>query len=87
LSQLEESVTVNFDRAARRDLARLSAAEREAVLDGTGFVQRGIGDVLKLQARNPPEWRLRIGRYRVLFRRDIDVMTVFAVRDRKDAYR
>jgi mRNA interferase RelE/StbE len=81
-------VTVQFDRAARRDLARLPAADRTAVVAGiAGFAERGIGDVLKLQARHPPEWRLRVGRYRVLFRRDADVITVFAVRDRKDAYR
>jgi mRNA interferase RelE/StbE len=81
-------VTVQFERAARRDLSRLSGEDAATVADAlAAFAQSGIGDVRKLQARNPPEWRLRVGRYRILFRREGDAITVFAVRDRKDAYR
>jgi mRNA interferase RelE/StbE len=81
-------VTVQFERAARRDLSQLSREDATAVADAlVAFAQSGIGDVRKLQARHPPEWRLRVGRYRVLFRRESNAISVFAVRDRKDAYR
>lgn len=81
-------MTVRLDRAARRDLARLASSDAVTVLEAIdAFAERGVGDVLKLQGRNPPEWRLRVGRYRVLFRREVSGITIFAVRDRKDAYR
>jgi mRNA-degrading endonuclease RelE of RelBE toxin-antitoxin system len=84
-------VNVQFDRAARRDLSRLTALDAEAataVVEAiAAFAEDGIGDVRKLQGRSSSEWRLRVGRYRVLFRRESAALTVFAVRDRKDAYR
>ena len=43
------------------------------------------GDVKKLSGRYH-EYRLRVGRYRVLFMLEGDLISVYAVRDRKEAY-
>ena len=48
---------------------------------------RGLGDIKKLRDFKVPTWRLRVGRYRVLYRREGPVLIVVAVSDRKDAYR
>jgi len=43
------------------------------------------GDVKKLTARTQ-EYRLRVGSFRVLFRLEGDLISVYAVKDRKEAY-
>ena len=43
------------------------------------------GDVKKLAARENA-YRLRVGSYRVLFRLEGNVVAVYAVKDRKNAY-
>ncbi len=52
------------------------------------FAENASGDVKKLQGIDPPEFRLRVGDYRVRFREtEENVLSVEAVKDRKDAYR
>jgi mRNA interferase RelE/StbE len=43
------------------------------------------GDVKKLTARTH-EYRLRVGSFRVLFMLEGDLISVYAVKDRKEAY-
>jgi mRNA interferase RelE/StbE len=43
------------------------------------------GDVKKLNAAEN-KYRLRVGKYRVLFRLEGDLIAVYSVKDRKEAY-
>lgn len=43
------------------------------------------GDLLKLQAKGN-QYRLRVGNFRVLFLLAGDIIQVYAVKDRKEAY-
>ncbi|MCL2660807.1 MAG: type II toxin-antitoxin system RelE/ParE family toxin [Acidobacteriaceae bacterium] len=47
----------------------------------------GDGDVKQLQGIDPPEFRLRVGDYRVRFHKDAAVIRVTAVKHRRDIYR
>lgn len=50
------------------------------------MLQKGLAaDVKKLTARTH-EYRMRVGSFRVLFTLERDLITVYRVRDRKDAY-
>ena len=51
------------------------------------FSEAGSGDVKRLQGINPPEYRLRVGDYRVRFHRDKETIRVLRVRNRREAYR
>ena len=51
------------------------------------FAQTESGNVKKLQGIDPPEYRLRIGDWRVRFALDGDTVRVLRVLNRKDAYR
>jgi hypothetical protein len=51
------------------------------------YAASGVGDIKKLRDVKPPTWRLRVGRFRVLYRREGSGLLVTAVVDRKDAYR
>jgi len=79
---------VRYERSAERDLARLPAADARVIVDAfAAYAARGLGDIKKLRDFKVPTWRLRVGRYRVLYRREGQVLIVVAVSDRKDAYR
>jgi len=51
------------------------------------YLEIGEGDVRRLQNIEPPEFRLRVGDYRVRFHDLGDTLRITAVRHRKDAYR
>ena len=47
----------------------------------------GEGDVKRLQDIEPPEFRLRVGDYRVRFRDFNDSIEILSVKHRREAYR
>ena len=51
------------------------------------FVATGEGDVKRLQDIEPPEFRLRVGDYRLRFHDLGDSILVLAVKHRREAYR
>ena len=51
------------------------------------FAETGAGHVKRLQDFKPPEFRLRVGDYRVRFHNDGVTVTVLRVRNRREAYR
>jgi mRNA interferase RelE/StbE len=51
------------------------------------FARTTAGDVKKLQGIEPPEYRLRVGDYRVRFEQDEETIRILRVRNRKEAYR
>ena len=77
-------------RRAQRDLDRLGDREREAIEARLGRMvdDPGGADVKKLGGRGD-EWRLRVGRWRVILRLDNAAGTIYALRvlPRSEAYR
>lgn len=51
------------------------------------YLETGEGDVKRLQNIDPPEFRLRVGDYRVRFHEDKDALRITAVKHRREAYR
>jgi len=51
------------------------------------YLATGEGDVKRLQNIDPPEFRFRIGDYRVRFHDLGDSIEVLSVKHRRDAYR
>lgn len=51
------------------------------------FAKTGVGEIKRLQAIDPPEFRLRGGDYRVRLRKDANTMTILRVLNRREAYR
>jgi mRNA interferase RelE/StbE len=81
---------VELAPSARRDIKRLDRplqARLIAALDGL-TAQPPVGDVKRLSGQ-PPEWRLRVGDWRVRFTRDNDqrLVTILRVLPRGRAYR
>jgi mRNA interferase RelE/StbE len=71
---------------ARQQLRALAKERRRNVGRRLDALQNNLsGDVKKLAAKTH-EYRLRVGNLRVLFTLEKDLISVYAVRDRKKAY-
>ena len=51
------------------------------------FATTGAGNIKRLQGIHPPEFRLRVGDWRVRFHQDASTLRVLRVRNRREAYR
>jgi len=75
---------------ALRDADRLDSQIRQRILAALDrYATDEYGDVLRLSAVEPPEWRLRVGDWRIRFQRDTEAGTLYVLRilPRDKAYR
>lgn len=75
---------------ALKDADRLDAKARKRVFAALERLASAyVGDVVRIKGIDPPEYRLRVGTWRVRFSRDKErkVITVLRVLHRREAYR
>jgi mRNA interferase RelE/StbE len=73
---------------AKADVRRLDRATAMRLFDGIlHYARTGGGHVAPLHGDMAGSFRLRLGDYRVLFTLEDNVMRIFGVRNRRDAYR
>lgn len=73
---------------AKADVRAIDQQTALRILHGLArFVATEEGDVKRLQEIEPPEFRLRVGDYRVRFYDLGDTIEILAVRHRSEAYR
>lgn len=77
---------VEFKPKAIKDLQSLPVEVQSRVLTKIELMQNNLtGDVKRL-TNYTPEYRLRVGDYRVLFEIEEDILVIYRVKHRKDAY-
>ena len=73
---------------AKADVRRLDRATAMRLFDGIlHYARAGGGHVAPLHGDMAGSFRLRLGDYRVLFTLEENVMRIFGVRNRREAYR
>ncbi|MBV9766146.1 MAG: type II toxin-antitoxin system RelE/ParE family toxin [Acidobacteriaceae bacterium] len=73
---------------AKADVRRLDRATAMRVFEGIlHYARTGGGKVEPLHGDIAGSFRLRLGDYRVLFALEENVMRIFGVRNRREAYR
>ena len=79
---------VELKPRARKDLRRISTSDVAKIVDALEKLENNLtGDVKRLTAFNP-EYRARVGEYRVLFEiEQTNRVVVYRVRHRREAYR
>jgi mRNA interferase RelE/StbE len=79
---------VELKHRARKDLCRISKPNAARIVDALEKLEDGLaGDIKRLTAITP-EYRLRVGDYRVLFEiEQINHVIVHRVRHRREVYR
>ena len=79
---------VEWTETALDDMAGLDKGIARRVKQSVErFAETGAGNVKRLQGIDPPEFRLRVGDYRVRFQQDDDTLRILRVRNRREAYR
>ena len=77
---------LEFKPRALKDLKALPVADNRRIVAKAEALQDGLtGDVKKL-TNFTPEYRLRVGDYRVLFEVENGAVVIYRVLHRKDAY-
>jgi mRNA interferase RelE/StbE len=78
---------VRFKPRSIKDLRKIHPAEQSRILQKIEqMVDRLTGDVKQL-TNFTPEYRLRVGDYRVLFEIEGETIVVYRIRHRREVYR
>jgi len=73
---------------AKADIRVIEQQTAMRILHGLArFIQTEEGDVKRLQDAEPPEFRLRVGAYRIRFHDLGNTIEILAVKHRSEAYR
>ena len=79
--------SVGFKPKAVRDLESLSPEIARRIIAKVGLLQEGLAGDIRRLTNFTPEYRLRVGDYRVLFEIEGDRIVIYRVRHRREAYR
>lgn len=80
-------MNIEFKPRAEKDLTGFPPGDQARVLQKIAMLQNGlVGDIKRL-TRFTPEYRLRVGDYRVLFEIVEGSIIVYRILHRRDAYR
>ena len=72
---------VGWSPRALKDVEKLEKRTRERIVSSIErYAATGAGDVLQLAGVEPPEWRLRVGDWRVRFQKDPAGATLLILR-------
>jgi len=78
---------IEIRKRAEKDMAALSKSDAQRIADAIFALQDGlVGDIKKL-TNYSPEYRLRVGEWRILFEASNEKIIVYRIRNRKEAYR
>lgn len=78
---------IEFKPRAIKDLKTMSLRERERVVEKVEALQTDLAGDVKRLTNFTPEYRLRVGDYRVLFQVEDDRVMIFRILPRDKAYR
>ena len=77
---------VEFKPRALKDLKSIDHANARQIVERIELMKDNLtGDVKRL-TNFSPEYRLRVGSYRVLFEVEGEMVVIYRIRHRKDAY-
>ena len=78
---------IEIRKRAEKDLASISKVDAQHIADAIFALEDGLaGDVKKL-ANFSPEYRLRVGNWRILFETSKNKIVIYRILHRKEAYR
>ena len=79
---------LRFKPKSLKDLKKLTAKQQTRVIERIDGMSESLAGDVKQLTNFTPEYRLRVGSYRVLFEIEEDsTIVIYRVRHRRDAYR
>ena len=77
---------IDFKPRAVKDLKKLPKSAQARILDKIDALRNDLAGDVKRLTNFTPEYRLRVGDFRVLFEVEVEKVVVYRVAHRKDAY-
>jgi mRNA interferase RelE/StbE len=77
---------IEFKPRALRDLRGIDRTEARRIIDRVAAMKNDLAGDVKRLTNSTPEYRLRVGNFRVLFEIEGDKVIIYRVRHRRDAY-
>jgi mRNA interferase RelE/StbE len=77
---------IEFKPRAIRDLKSIEKSQARRITDKIALMKDNLAGDVKRLTNFTPEFRLRVGEYRVLFEVEGNKVLIYRVRHRKDAY-
>jgi mRNA interferase RelE/StbE len=78
---------IEIRKRAEKDLTALSKRDAQKIADAIFALEKGLMGNIKKLTNHTPEYRLRVGDWRVLFEVSINKIIIYRIRHRKEAYR
>jgi mRNA interferase RelE/StbE len=78
---------LRFKSKSLKDLKKLAPDDQRRVIERIEGMSEGLTGDVKQLSNFTPEYRLRVGAYRVLFEVEGSAIVIYRVRHRRDAYR
>ena len=80
------SYTVEIMPKAIKDLKKIDKSKVSVVIKKIQNLENGLEGNIKKLTNFTPEYRLRVGNYRVLFEIEGEKIIIYRIKHRKDAY-
>jgi len=78
---------VELKECAVRDLKNLSKKDARRMLEKIETLKDGLSGDVKRLTNFTPEYRLRVGNFRVLFEIEKGTIVIYGIKHRKESYR
>lgn len=77
---------IEFRPRAVKDMKSLTPEDRRRIMSKIEGLQNDLAGDVKRLTNFTPEYRLRVGDYRILFETEGDKVLIYRIKHRKDAY-
>ena len=77
---------IEFKRRAVKDMKSFTPEDRRRIMSKIEGLQNDLAGDVKRLTNFTPEYRLRVGDYRILFETEGDKVLIYRIKHRKDAY-
>ena len=78
---------IEIRRRAEKDLASIRKSDAQKIADAIFALADGLTGDIKRLTKFSPEYRLRVGDWRILFETSPNKIVIYRILHRKDAYR
>lgn len=77
---------IEFKPRALKDMKSFAQEDRRRIMSKIEALQNNLSGDVKRLTNFTPEYRLRVGDYRILFETEGDKVLIYRIKHRKDAY-
>jgi len=78
---------IEFKRTAIKDSEKINQKDSLRIIQGIDQLQEGLSGDIKKLTNFTPEYRLRIGKFRILFEVNDARIIIYRIKQRKESYK